>query len=54
MFRGQAGGVAWGFCPPLRLAVCAGGMYSTLLLLLASCFCSRLLKNGSWVFLVSL
>lgn len=32
------------------MVVCTGDMLSILLLLLTPCFCSRLCKSGSWVF----
>ena len=40
--------------PTPLVVLSAGGMPSTLLLLPIPCFCYRLFKSGSWVFLVSL
>ena len=44
--QGRARGVAWVVCP--LPVFCAGGMRSTLLLLLIPCICSGCFRSGSW------
>ena len=48
--RGRARAGALGGLPTPPVVLSAGGVYSTLLLLLTPCFCSELLRSGSCTF----